>query len=98
MEKLKEVGLARDIGVMNFDQDLIEKLLQNAKVSPATNQIECHFLLQQKDLVKYLRSAKSISDLREIFGPEIMKLIIFLTYSSAGPTIMILMISGSYHH
>ena len=58
MEKLKEVGLARDIGVMNFDQDLIEKLLQNAKILPATNQIECHFLLQQKDLLKYLRSLR----------------------------------------
>ena len=55
MERVRKVGLTRDIGVMNFDQDLIEKLLQNAEVKPATNQIECHFLLQQKELVRYLR-------------------------------------------
>ena len=46
----------RDIGVSNFGEKHIEKLLQTAKVVPAVNQVELSPFLQRKDLVAYCRS------------------------------------------
>ena len=46
----------RDIGVSNFGEKHIEKLLQTAKVVPAVNQVELSPFLQRKDLVEYCRS------------------------------------------
>ena len=46
----------RDIGVSNFGEKHIEKLLQTAKVVPAVNQVELSPFLQRKELVTYCRS------------------------------------------
>ena len=46
----------RDIGVSNFGEKHIERLLQTAKVVPAVNQVELSPFLQRKDLVAYCRS------------------------------------------
>ncbi|KAL7275291.1 hypothetical protein RUND412_001772 [Rhizina undulata] len=56
MEKLLTTGKVRAIGVSNFNQNRIEKLLQTAKVVPAVNQIEAHPFLQQPSLKEYLDS------------------------------------------
>ncbi|KAG8215680.1 Aldo keto reductase [Butyriboletus roseoflavus] len=42
MEKLKEAGLARSIGVSNFDKKDLEILIASAKIKPAVNQILLH--------------------------------------------------------
>jgi diketogulonate reductase-like aldo/keto reductase len=42
MEKVQEVGLARSIGVSNFDEKQLEILLSSAKIKPAANQIYLH--------------------------------------------------------
>ncbi|KAG2346219.1 Aldo/keto reductase [Suillus weaverae] len=39
MEKVQEAGLARSIGVSNFDEKQLEILLSSAKIKPAANQI-----------------------------------------------------------
>jgi aldehyde reductase len=49
MEKLKEEGLAKSIGVSNFNTKQIAKLLETAKVKPSMNQVESSpFLTQEK--------------------------------------------------
>jgi diketogulonate reductase-like aldo/keto reductase len=53
MEKLKEVGLAREIGVSNFNCQAIRDLLSYCKIAPAANQIELHPLNTQEHLVRY---------------------------------------------
>lgn len=53
MERLYEDGLVRAIGVCNFHQHHIEKLLEVADIMPAVNQIELHPLLSQNELYTY---------------------------------------------
>jgi len=53
MEELYNKGVARAIGVCNFHQHHLEKLLEIATVTPAVNQIELHPLLSQKSLLNF---------------------------------------------
>ena len=50
METLKSEGLAKSIGVSNFNAKQIHKLMSVAKVKPAMNQVECHPYLNQETL------------------------------------------------
>lgn len=47
MEKCFKSGKARAIGVSNFSQAEMERLLKETSVVPAAHQIECHPYLQQ---------------------------------------------------
>lgn len=53
MEKLYRDGLVRAIGVCNFHQHHMEKLLEIAEIVPAVNQVELHPLLSQEELHAY---------------------------------------------
>lgn len=50
MIRLKEKGLARSIGVSNFQPDHLRHLIAETKVTPALNQVELHPYLQQHPL------------------------------------------------
>lgn len=52
MESLVAKGLAKDIGVSNFQAQLLYDLLRYAKIPPATLQIEHHPYLVQEELVR----------------------------------------------
>ncbi|XP_037933537.1 aldo-keto reductase family 1 member B1-like isoform X2 [Teleopsis dalmanni] len=56
MEKLVEDGLCKSIGVANFNEDQLKVLLENCKIPPAVNQIECHPFLIQKSLIEFCKS------------------------------------------
>ena len=53
LEDIFKSGRARAIGVSNFVQCHLDFLLQNAKVVPAVNQIQCHPYFTQQPLVAY---------------------------------------------
>lgn len=53
MEKLKEAGLAKSIGVSNYLIPDFESTLKTAKVVPSINQIEFHPYLQHSDLLSF---------------------------------------------
>jgi len=53
MEACCEAGLAKAIGVSNFNSALIYDLLMFAKIPPAVNQVERHPYLTQPRLVKF---------------------------------------------
>jgi len=55
MEELVENDLAKSIGISNFNQPQIERLLKNCSIPPANLQIEHHIYLQQRDLVNYCK-------------------------------------------
>ncbi|KAL4707238.1 hypothetical protein ACJJTC_008319 [Scirpophaga incertulas] len=51
MEEAKELGLAKSIGVSNFNASQLDRLVANCKVKPAVNQIEVNPTLTQESLV-----------------------------------------------
>lgn len=53
MECLVKKGLVKHIGVSNFGEQLLERILANAEIKPVCNQIELHPRLQQERLVRY---------------------------------------------
>lgn len=53
MEELHAAGLAKNIGVANFNCSLLMDVLKYAKVKPAVNQVELHPYLQQPKLVEF---------------------------------------------
>ncbi|XP_021128957.1 aldo-keto reductase family 1 member A1 isoform X1 [Anas acuta] len=53
MEKLVEKGLAKAIGLSNFNSRQIDDILSVATVKPAVLQVECHPYLAQNELIAH---------------------------------------------
>lgn len=53
MEGLFKSGKAKAIGISNFSQKEVERLLANSTVVPAVHQMELHPWLQQKEFMKF---------------------------------------------
>ncbi|KAI0371884.1 Aldo/keto reductase [Pilatotrama ljubarskyi] len=71
MEKLKEDGLAKSIGVSNFGVPELEILLSSAKIKPAANQIELHpyVYAQQLPVIEYGNRHGIVSEAFSILVP-----------------------------
>lgn len=70
MEDLVGKGLARSIGISNFQAQMIYDLLINAKIRPATLQIELHPYLQQTELVRLAKNEGIQVTGYSTFGPQ----------------------------
>ena len=70
MEGLVGKGLAKSIGISNFNGALIMDLLRYAKIVPATLQIEHHPYLTQEGLVQYALSQGIAVTAYSSFGPQ----------------------------
>lgn len=55
MEKLVDSGRVRSIGVSNFNEQEIERILSVARIIPVTNQVECQPRKNQLPLIKFCR-------------------------------------------
>lgn len=53
LEELHDQGLAKSIGVSNFNVAQLERLLAVARIKPAVNQVECHPYLGQAELKQF---------------------------------------------
>jgi alcohol dehydrogenase (NADP+) len=56
MEKNVKKGLARSIGVCNFNFQLLNDLISYAEIMPAANQIELHPYFVQSNFVEWMKS------------------------------------------
>lgn len=56
MEKLTIKGLAKSVGVSNFNKAQFERLWRHCEIRPVTNQVECHPYLAQLKLSEFLES------------------------------------------
>lgn len=59
MEQLVDVGLVKSIGVSNFNSQQIIRILENCRIRPVNNQVECSPSLNQKKLIEFCK-ARSI--------------------------------------
>lgn len=55
MERLVDEGRVRTIGVSNFTIPKLQVILDNCRIPPAVNQVECHPYLQQEKLLQFCR-------------------------------------------
>ena len=53
MEKLQKEGLVRSIGVSNFNEFQIERIMKECNITPAVNQIEIHPYLANEKIVDW---------------------------------------------
>lgn len=56
MEKLVDMGLVRHIGTSNMTIPKLEKVLRDARIKPAANEMELHPHFQQPELFEYVRA------------------------------------------
>jgi len=77
MEAALEAGLVRDIGVSNFSVPKLERLVGQARIRPAVNQVELHPYLAQRELVEFCRGHRvavtAYSPLGSRARPEVLK-------------------------
>lgn len=69
MEKLVEKGLARSIGVSNYQAQTLYDTFKYAKIRPATLQVELHPYLQQEELVRLAKAEGLVVTAYSSFGP-----------------------------
>ncbi|XP_053208422.1 aldo-keto reductase family 1 member B1-like [Panonychus citri] len=55
MEDVHKAGLAKSIGVSNFNSEQIAKILANCTIKPVNNQVEVHPYLSQVELVEFCK-------------------------------------------
>jgi diketogulonate reductase-like aldo/keto reductase len=55
MEDVHKNGLTKSIGVSNFNEEQIDRILANSTVKPVTNQVQCNPYNTQKKLLEYLQ-------------------------------------------
>ncbi|KAJ8658066.1 hypothetical protein O0I10_006073 [Lichtheimia ornata] len=69
MEKLVEAGLVRNIGVSNFNVQLLMDMLTYANIKPSLLQVELHPYLQQEHLVRWAQAQGIAVTAYSSFGP-----------------------------
>ncbi|KAI9308916.1 xylose reductase [Cunninghamella echinulata] len=69
MEKLKDDGLVKDIGVSNFNVQLLMDMLTYCRHKPALLQVELHPYLQQTHLCQWVQSQGIAITAYSSFGP-----------------------------
>ncbi|VCX40979.1 unnamed protein product, partial [Gulo gulo] len=75
MEKCKDLGLTKSVGVSNFNRRCLERILNKPglKYKPVCNQVECHLYLNQNKLREFCKSKDIILTAYAALGTDFRK-------------------------
>ncbi|XP_050359244.1 aldo-keto reductase AKR2E4-like isoform X2 [Nymphalis io] len=73
MEDVQRLGLAKSIGVSNFNKEQLQRVLQEGSIKPVVIQIEIHPQIIQKELVDYAQSQDIVVMGFSPFGSLVMR-------------------------
>ena len=71
METCVDLGLAKNIGVSNFNSQQLQAVLDDCRIKPVTNQVECHPFLPQTKLRKFCKDRGILITTYRALGGEI---------------------------
>jgi len=72
LETMYNRGIARAIGLSNFNADLCDYILNNCKIKPQVNQIETHLYFQETKMHKYLKTKKIYHESWSPFAEDVL--------------------------
>ena len=75
LEKMYDRGIARAIGISNFNEELCDYLLANCRIKPQVNQIETHLYFQEKKMHKYLKQKRIHHESWSPFSEGVLKVL-----------------------
>lgn len=55
MEKLVDLGLVKSIGVSNFNSVQLERVVNEGRIKPVANQVECSGIINQRKLTAFCK-------------------------------------------
>lgn len=55
MEKLVDLGIVKSIGLSNFNSDQVDRVVNESRIKPVSNQIECSPMINQKKLTAFCK-------------------------------------------
>lgn len=60
MEKLVDLGLVKSIGLSNFNSEQVDRVVNESRIKPVSNQVECSPLINQKKLTAFCKEREVI--------------------------------------
>lgn len=60
MEKLVDLGLVKSIGLSNFNSEQVDRVVNESRIKPVSNQIECSYLINQKPLTAFCKERQVV--------------------------------------
>ena len=68
MEKLVDAGLAKSIGLSNFNHHQVRRIRKICRIQPAANQVEVHLHWPNTRLIDYCQSRNIVIEGYSPFG------------------------------
>lgn len=60
MENLVDLGLVKNIGLSNHNSEQVDRVVNESRIKPVSNQVECSAVINQKQLTAFCREREVV--------------------------------------